>query len=232
MLMEEKEKKEIEITILLAEYTARRDEILFLSQRYSRLVMSVVSLSSAIIVMGKFFLEMGTSSPAAAGGSTSTAATFVVLLVIAVPLLAYYLLASAMDTLHMIFLNGLRSEEIEKNINRLAKEKLLVWETHVIGNVFMKNPFMLRYFWIQPNLLQAVFLFGLLGIVFVLLTMLASHFMLPPWTYLYKMALWAGLIFLIQQWFALVMPVRMALAAQIQSGGHMTDSKKNKCRQP
>lgn len=184
--------------------------------------MSVVSLGTAIIAMGKFFLEMGTSPPVATVGSTSTAAAFVVLLVIAVPLLAYYLLASAMDTLHLLLLNGLRSEEIEKNINRLAKEKLLVWETHVIGNVFMKNPFMLRYFWIQPNLLQAVFLFGLLGIVFVLLTMLASHFMLPPWTYLYKMALWAGLIFLIQQWFVLVIPVRAVLKSQIQSGGGKT----------
>lgn len=220
-MMEMKEKKDIEITILLAEYTARRDEILFLAQRYSRLVMSVVSLSFAIIAMGKFFFGMGASS-ADAGGSESTAATLVILLVVAVPLLAYYLLASAMDTLHMLLLNGLRSEEIEKNINRLAKEKLLVWETHVIGNVFMKNPFMLRYFWIQPNLLQAVFLFGLLGIVFVLLTMLASHFMLSLWAYLYGVVLWAGLIFLVYQWGILLNPVRAALKSQIHAGGEKT----------
>lgn len=210
--MTDEDSKARELDILTTEYKARRDEILMLSQRYGGFMMAVISLNSVIIVVGRFMTAWLENWEAIYCPSSASAP---LLMLVAVPMLAYYLVASTMDAIHMLMLNGMRCGELEKAINRIAGKNLLGWETAVMGKLFWGRSGIVKYLWVQPNLLQAIFLCGLMGIATRFLTLLAQDLLDPMAASIYAAALWVVLGLVVIQWFLLVGPVRKHLAVKI-----------------
>lgn len=200
-----------ELDILLTEYKARRDEILMLSQRYGRLMMSVISSNSIIIAVGRMVAGYWAGMPAASASSVAWAPT---MLLVAVPAFAYYLMASTMDALYLLQLNGLRCGELEMAVNRITGKRLLAWESGVMSDTLWAEPGKLKLLWVQPNILQAVILFILMVVANLVLSILAHDIMGVAW-WGYIAVLWGVLIFLIWQWQMLLRRVRKDLAARI-----------------
>lgn len=201
-----------ELDILLTEYKARRDEILMLSQRYGRLMMSVISSNSIIIAVGR--MVAGYSWPEMSAASASSVAWAQAMLLLAVPAFAYYLMASTMDALYMLQLNGLRCGELEMAINRITGKRLLAWESGVMSDTLWAGPGKRKFLWVKPNMLQAAILCLLMVVANYVLSMLAQDVMgIARWGY--TAALWGMLIFLIWQWQMLLGRVRKDLAARI-----------------
>lgn len=225
-MMVDEDSKALELDILTTEYKARRDEILMLSQRYGRFMIAVISSNSIIIAVGR--MVAGPLAKISGAGEPSTAWAPIMLLV-AVPALAYYLMASTMDALYMLQLNGLRCGELEKAINRIAGKRLLAWETGVMSDMLWAMPGKRMRLWVQPNVMQALFLVVLMLVANGVLTALVIDpqidFMGTCASWSYVVVLWVTLVLLITQWLMLLGPVRQDLSARIAAvSSHLPDA--------
>lgn len=215
----EKERQERELEILLAEYKTRGDEIIMLAQRYGRLMMTVITLLSVTAIVGNLASKGIPVSPnqPPSGKVVPDWVSYASNILFALPLLVFYLVASTMDSLHVLWLNGMRRAEIENAINLLAGKRLLVWDIAIVPEVFVGRNFIKYPFWIKPNLLQAFFLTVLMGATFYSLTTLARTSWNSHWgAVLYGVFLWGGMLFIAYQWTIFFGSVGRQFSIQIQ----------------
>lgn len=204
-----------ELEVLLAEYEARGDEIIMFAQRYGRLMMTVFTLLTVTAVVGNLAAR-GISAPAESGKGVFDWISVFSNILLALPVLVFYLVASTLDTLHMVLLNGLRRGALESAINRIVGKELLVWDKAIIPEVFVKQNFLGRYLWVKPNLQQAFFLLVLMCATFYSLTNLAPGVIKNNCAVVaYDIFLWGTMVFLAYQWAILFGPVGKAMSAQI-----------------
>lgn len=205
-----------ELDVLLAEYEARGNEILMFAQRYGRLMMTVFTLLTVTAVAGNLAVR-GTPLTDGSGMKMFDWMSSFINILLALPMLVFYLVASTLDTLHMVLLNGLRRGELENAINQIVGKELLVWDKAVIPKAFVKRNFMARFLWIKPNLLQAFFLLILMCATFYSLTKLAFGFMENSCAaVIYSVFLWGTMLFMAYQWAILFGPVGKEFSAQIR----------------
>lgn len=195
--------KKLRTDLLLAEYKARTDEITHLSTRYSSTMLSTgVIISVVLIVAG-----MGVNIPGGIYGTLKLSEEINPdlkrVLAIVLPAFILYMIASAMDALHLIMINGMRRTALEDSLNQLAGADLLVWDTHIYPQLFANINWLPRCAWIKPNLLQGFLLLVMTGAAFVSCGCgFASYF---GWFSTgYWICLWAALFFICLQWGMLV----------------------------
>lgn len=148
--------QKLQSDILLAEYKARTDEITHLSTRYSTVMMSAGVLISVVLVASGFSFQWLT--PGFPKTNPELGNSLRQILAVVLPAFLLYLITSAMDALHLIMINGLRRAELEKRLNQLSGDELLIWDLKVIPELFIKQNVCLKCLWIKPNILVFVFL--------------------------------------------------------------------------
>lgn len=195
--------QKLQSDILLAEYKARTDEITHLSTRYSTVMMSAGVLISAVLVVSGFGFQW--LAPGIQKTTYELGNSMQQILAVVLPAFILYLITAAMDALHLIMLNGLRRAELEKKLNQLSGEELLIWDLKVIPELFIKQNGCLKCLWIKPNILVFVFLvISTCASFAALATGFGSSF--GSGEYLYKFVILAVLVFILAQWLILIMP--------------------------
>lgn len=196
--------KKLRSDILLAEYKARTDEITHLSSRYTTVMMSAGVLVSAVLVVGGFGFQW-----VAAGISKIPQQHDVgmrQILAVLLPAFILYLIAAAMDALHLIMVNGLRRAEIEKALNKLAGKEMLIWDQQIMPSLFNTLNCLPKQLWIKPNILVFLLLAISTGTVF----MACDRYLGPSFgtgALVYRGCIYAAWVFVFLQWLILITAV-------------------------
>lgn len=191
------------IELLLKEYEDRREENAWHTQRYHKqsnftyLYASVIIAISGVLSSNQELVK-NFASLRISGESLNL---FYLVLLSLAAMVGYYLFASTLDALFMLYVNGIRAAVIEKLINAEAKENILIWNSKIL-NYFFDSKLIRIKSWIKPPVLVIawIFLFFLAtnGLLCFLCYLMAREFF-----YLFSIPVLIFTLFHMYQLFAL-----------------------------
>ena len=156
--------------MLMNEYNVRNNESIFHSQRYHKqlkyiqiYVVIAVSLFSLLIVNPRFSFHTDSNIILFFND------TIIYSLFALTSILAFFIISNFMDSLYMIFSNNARIASIERQLNKIVDQDIMVWESHTTNFILSTNPFM-KFPWIRPYYLVGLWSIVLFtGIQFMLI---------------------------------------------------------------
>jgi hypothetical protein len=172
------------IELLLKEYEDRREENAWHTQRYHKQSNFTYLYASAIIAISGVLSsnqEIVNKMTALHISGESLTWFYLVLLSLAA-MIGYYLFASTLDALFMLYVNGIRAGVIERLINAEAKQDILIWNSKIL-KYFFDSQFVRIRSWVKPPVLVIawIFLFFLAtnGLLCFLCYLMARDFFFP-----------------------------------------------------
>jgi hypothetical protein len=174
-MLQDKEK----IEILLKEYDHRFDEIKFYIDKYNQqgnylniLLTLIIGFITATISnwdkIDLFFKSVN---------SNHFLLPFILIFTL---ILTNYFYSLQNDSLTMVFLNGIRISYIEKKINEIAKEKLLMWDHSIIPSYHSDKNNLINNGWIKPTFMSWFWSILVMLCIYTLLAticyLFANHF--------------------------------------------------------
>ncbi|WP_040433075.1 hypothetical protein, partial [Chlorobium ferrooxidans] len=122
-------------------------------------------------------------------------------LLIIISAILYYLIASMMDALFMIYANGVRMSQIERRINSIVGEDVWIWDTKIIKEVHGINSW---YYdgWVKTNYVLAIWI-ALIIISATAVLVLVWQVFVASYVFVYGGIMLVLLIFHILQWYFL-----------------------------
>jgi len=147
-----KEANQLKLEVLLKEYDHRFDEVKFYIDKYNQrsnylniLFTIVITLFSIVISNIEKINEQILSQ--------QNTSIFIPLVLLFIILFSIYLSSLQTDSLTMTLLNGTRISNLEKEINKIIGEDLLIWDNSIVTK-FHKGKTIYKG-WIKPTFLSA-----------------------------------------------------------------------------
>jgi hypothetical protein len=175
--------KNSKIEILLKEYDVRGIEISETTSRYHKQTNFTYLYASVIIAIAGVFSsseDIPKSFKNLALAVHHLDILFIFLLSMAA-LMGFYLFATTMNSLYMIYLNSARRAALEELINKEMEDEVLVWDTKIIAR-FFSIKFQGVKSWINPSLIVGmwilVFFIGTNFFLCFLCSLVAKRFLI------------------------------------------------------
>jgi hypothetical protein len=188
--------------LLLKDYDHRRQELSSLVDRYVRQGEVVTGYLTVLATLAVSLIAppAGILGLIASRVNSSYFCGTVLSLGVAI---AYFLISNLMEILNLIQIQAARSAAVEKKLNGLAGEELLVFDSEIIPFVYGAKKW--RHGWsINPPILIGVWASAILTIAMTLLVLLSLARMPGLFTSLYAICVVLFLVFHAQQWWSLV----------------------------
>ncbi len=178
------EQRRFEADILYKEYKNRFDEMLFHSNRYHRQVDYIQLYITLLVSVLSFFFISPNLVTFVSNLGVSLQGLYITVICLAF-VIALYLFSNIMDSLYMMYANGIRLANIEKEINGIAGKELMRWDSQIVPKLFASKQFTVGA-WARPSILVGLwsFLFFLLvtvGLCTVSFFMTGNFFYVFTW---------------------------------------------------
>lgn len=157
-----------EIEVLLKEYDHRFEEVIFHSSRYHKQSNIVYGYIMFLIAFSSFLMENKDFINNIKG-------LFLFLLLIFALTFAYYLYTIMQDALFMIYLNGARISSIEKSINKILNNELLLWDSEIM-KMFNEEQMGAQKGWIKPSFTMVLIAFIMVVILYIILSLICYFY--------------------------------------------------------
>jgi len=198
--MEVSQQNKLEIDILKEQLSFRFQEMLFHSQRYHSQANYIYIYFSVIISLSAFFLS--DSAQIVLKNIDATEVKWLISIsLIFISLILFYLIASLMDALYAIYINGVQMASLEKSINERVGGNFLKWESEIIP--LANSPQFWKYKrWIKPSYLVSTVVF-LLCILLMAMLIFIWYSFVKVGVLIYAITLLIGTLFFAYQWLML-----------------------------
>ncbi len=172
------EKERIEI--LLKEYDHRFDEVKFYGDKYNQQSNNINILLTLVIAL--FTVIVSNWEKIQTFENIQLLILFILTFIL---VLTNYFYSLQNDNLAMTYINGIRISYLEKKINEIAKDNLLMWDNSIIKSYHSNNNFFIHKYWVKPSnvtwiwsVFVMVFIYILLGVLCFLYTGYFKYFLI------------------------------------------------------
>jgi len=169
--------------ILLKEYDHRFSEMMAYSDRYHKQTDILNAAITISIAVGAYLFKDKAAQPSwslipfIATKPNSYSSLVIACFLMAGAILVFYLLSLSLNSLFLVYVNGARIAAIEQKLNRLSKEKLLIWDSFAVPHFFgLRFHSSSPEYWIRPTVVVAFWLVLMLISVFLGLCVLAFKY--------------------------------------------------------
>ncbi|MEW6062304.1 MAG: hypothetical protein AB1600_10250, partial [Bacteroidota bacterium] len=187
-----------QLEVLLKEYEDRREENSIHFTRYNKQANYAYLYASVVIAISGILPSLETAL-------AKIPAEYQEIFLLAVfsfgAMVGFYLFSSTLDSLYMMYVNGIRAGVIEKQINEILGKDILLWNLQILNH--LHSPKLIRIKdWIKPSVLVVVWtMLFFVSTVFVLCFL--SYIFSPQYFVWYVVIVAILTAFHLYQWFAL-----------------------------
>jgi len=131
------ELEKAKLDLLTKDYDHRFSDVMFHSERYHRQVSFLQLYIAALLAVSGVRIS-GSAENLPEGfrvGSGVLKAAYLIFLILGA-CIAFYLVSNLLDALFMVYVNGARASILESKINDIVDDRLLIWETTIIPEMF------------------------------------------------------------------------------------------------
>lgn len=195
--------------ILLKEYDHRFSEITAYSERYHKQT-DILNVAITIsIAVGAYLSRDKSQEPSSClvpfipAQPTSYSSLLVGWFLTIGAILLFYLLSLIMNSLFLVYVNGARIAAIEEKLNKLSRQKLLIWDSEAIPHFFGLRFHSSCSLWIRPTAIVGSWLFVILIFASLGLCVLAWKFTARWFFWVYSITIAILFIFHLVSWLTL-----------------------------
>ncbi len=159
------EKERIEI--LLKEYDHRFDEVKFYGNKYNQQSNNINILLTLVIAL--FTAIVSNWEKIRTFENVQLLILFILTFIL---ILTNYFYSLQNDSLAMTYINGIRISYLERKINKITKDNLLMWDHSIIKSYHSNNKLFINKYWVKPSNVTWIWSMFIMVFIYILLGVL------------------------------------------------------------